>query len=160
MAQKEGGGVLMEKAKWWYYPVAAVLLVIFLLPLYVLLNISFRTIQDIGSKLAFPRQWYFGNYVDAFFHGDLLVGFKNSIILTVETVFIEIVATTMKEKCGDSAILYENLWDRQYMPSGMWPIFENATSMLFDDHSGSGVQAAKDYLRQNYMDLYEAAQAD
>ena len=68
--------------------------------------------------------------------------------------------TTMKEKCGDSDILYENLWDRQYMPSGMWPIFENATSMLFDDHSGSGVQAAKDYLRQNYMDLYEAAQAD
>ena len=95
MAQKEGGGVLMEKAKWWYYPVAAVLLVIFLLPLYVLLNISFRTIQDIGSKLAFPRQWYFGNYVDAFFHGDLLVGFKNSIILTVETVFIEIVASSM-----------------------------------------------------------------
>lgn len=67
---------------------------------------------------------------------------------------------TMKEKCADCDLLYENLWDRQYMPSGMWPIFENATTMLFDDHSEGGVQATKDYLVENYNDLYEAAQTE
>ena len=67
--------------------------------------------------------------------------------------------TTMKEKCADSNIFYENLWDRKYMPSGMWPIFENATTMLFDDHSKAGVTAAKEYLSENYTDLYEAAGA-
>ncbi len=66
---------------------------------------------------------------------------------------------TMKEKCADSSIFYDNLWDRKYMPSGMWPIFENATSMLFDDHSESGVQAVKAYLVENYHDLYESAQS-
>ena len=65
--------------------------------------------------------------------------------------------TTMKEKCKDCDILYDNLWDRQYMPSGMWPIFENATTMLFDDHSEDGIEAVKEYLVENYQDLYEAA---
>lgn len=68
--------------------------------------------------------------------------------------------TTMKEKCADCNIFYENLWDRQYMPSGMWPIFGNAANMLFDDHSEAGVQATLDYLSENYLDLYEAAQTE
>ena len=65
---------------------------------------------------------------------------------------------TMKEKCADDTIFYENLWDRQYMPSGMWPIFANAASMLFADYSEDGIQSALDYLSENYVDLYEAAQ--
>lgn len=64
----------------------------------------------------------------------------------------------MQEKCADCDILYENLWDRKYMPSGMWPIFGNAINMLFEDHSESGQEAAKEYLLENYQDLYEAAQ--
>lgn len=62
----------------------------------------------------------------------------------------------MKEKCGDS-ILYENLWDRKYMPSGMWPIFGNACSMLFDNYSEEGKHSVLEYLKENYQDLYEAA---
>lgn len=63
---------------------------------------------------------------------------------------------TMKENCTGE-ILYENLWDRKYMPSGMWPIFGNACSMLFDDYSDEGKQEVIDYLKENYQDLYEAA---
>ncbi|MBD5463554.1 MAG: carbohydrate ABC transporter substrate-binding protein [Lachnospiraceae bacterium] len=63
----------------------------------------------------------------------------------------------MKEKCAQCDILYENLWDRQYMPSGMWPVFGNACSMLFDDHSESGKEEVLEYLKENYQDLYEAA---
>jgi len=64
----------------------------------------------------------------------------------------------MQEKYPD--VFYENLWDRKYMPSGMWPIFANAAQMLFDDHSEAGVKAVKEYLQENYIDLYEAAKND
>lgn len=84
-----------EKPRWWYYLVALVLMLIFLFPVYVLLNISFRTIQDIGSKLTLPKVWYFQNYIDAFISGDLWIGFKNSIILVFETVVVEIIASAL-----------------------------------------------------------------
>lgn len=84
-----------EKPKWWYYAVAILLILIFLFPVYILLNLSFRTIQDIGSKLMLPKEWNFQNYVDAFSSGDLWIGFKNSIILVVETVVVEIVASAL-----------------------------------------------------------------
>lgn len=64
----------------------------------------------------------------------------------------------MQEKCASCNILYENLWDRKYMPSGMWPIFGNAINMLFEDHSEGGQEEVKEYLLENYQDLYEAAQ--
>lgn len=63
----------------------------------------------------------------------------------------------MKNKCADCNILYENLWDREYMPSGMWSIFGNASNMIFDDNSEAGQDAVIEYLRENYQDLYEAA---
>lgn len=84
-----------EKPKWWYYVVAILLILIFLFPVYILLNLSFRTIQDIGSKLVLPKEWNFQNYVDAFSGGDLWSGFKNSIILVVETVVVEIIASSL-----------------------------------------------------------------
>lgn len=66
----------------------------------------------------------------------------------------------LQEKYKDADIFYENLWDRKYMPSGMWPIFGNAVNMLFDDPSETGVNACLDYLIENYQDLYEAAQTE
>lgn len=65
---------------------------------------------------------------------------------------------TMQSKYSN--VYYENLWDRKYMPSGMWPIFGNASSMLFEDHSEAGQAAVKEYLSENYKDLYEAAQSN
>ena len=65
----------------------------------------------------------------------------------------------MQEKYADANILYENLWDRKYMPSGMWPIFGNALQQFIADHSEAGKDSALEYLRTNYQDLYEAAQA-
>jgi len=65
--------------------------------------------------------------------------------------------TEMKEKCADCTIFYDNFWDRKYMPSGMWPIAGNASNMLFEDASEAGQQATVDYMKENYVDLYEAA---
>lgn len=79
-----------SKSVWWCYIVAILLILIYLLPIYIMLNMSFRTIQDIGSKLALPDPWNLQNYIEVFASGDLWLGFKNSIILMVETVVLEI----------------------------------------------------------------------
>lgn len=68
------------------------------------------------------------------------------------------VFTEMKEKCADREIFYDNLWDRKYMPSGMWGIFGNAANMLNEDPSEAGQDAVIEYLKENYVDLYESAQ--
>ena len=60
----------------------------------------------------------------------------------------------MQEKCADHDILYENLWDRKYMPSGMWPIFDVACDMLFSDYSEAGMEEVRQYLVENYQNLY------
>ena len=78
---------------WWCYIVAVLL--IYLLPIYIMLNLSFRTIQDVGSKLSLPAMWNFQNYIDVFKSGDLWLGFKNSIVLVVETVVLEIVFSAL-----------------------------------------------------------------
>ena len=67
---------------WWCYIVAIVLILIYLLPIYIMLNLSFRTMQDLGTKLSLPAAWNFQNYIEVFKSGDLWLGFKNSIILS------------------------------------------------------------------------------
>lgn len=74
-----------------YYLTAVLLVLFFLLPIYIMLNLSFRTVQDIGSKLALPKVWNFDNYKNVFAPGsNLWTGFKNSILLVAGTVLIEI----------------------------------------------------------------------
>ncbi len=57
-------------------------------------------------------------------------------------------------------VFYDNLWDRKYMPSGMWGIFQNAAGMFCEDQSDDTKQEVIDYLKENYVDLYEAAQEE
>lgn len=57
-------------------------------------------------------------------------------------------------------VFYDNLWDRKYMPSGMWGIFQNAAGMFCEDQSDSSIQNVIDYLKENYTDLYEAAKEE
>ncbi|MDD2580005.1 MAG: extracellular solute-binding protein [Eubacteriales bacterium] len=80
-----------------------------------------------------------------------------STAIESDTSYGQQLFATMQDKYPD--VFYENLWDRKYMPSGMWPIFANGAEMLFDDHSAEGIEAVKNYLKDNYVDLYEAAQA-
>ena len=65
--------------------------------------------------------------------------------------------TEMQEKCADCNIFYDNLWDRKYMPSGMWGIFGNACNDFFGDTSDANSDAVLEYLKENYTDLWEAA---
>ncbi len=55
-------------------------------------------------------------------------------------------------------VFYDNLWDRKYMPSGMWGVFQVAAGMFCEDQSEESKQEVIDYLRENYIDLHEASQ--
>ena len=55
-------------------------------------------------------------------------------------------------------VFYDNLWDRKYMPSGMWSVFQVAAGMFCEDQSEESKAEIIAYLQENYTDLYEAAQ--
>lgn len=52
---------------------------------------------------------------------------------------------------------YVNMWDREYMPSGMWSVFGEAAGMFYADNSEKNLVAIKDFLRDNYIEKYAAA---
>lgn len=56
--------------------------------------------------------------------------------------------------------VYLNMWDREYMPSGMWPVFGEAAGMLYADHSQANLEAIIKLLKDNYIEKYAAAQSN
>lgn len=79
---------------WWCYPVSGFLVLCYMLPIYIMVMRSFKTISDYQHNLAFPVEWYPQNYLEVF-QSDIWVGFKNSIILCLETVSLEIVVAAL-----------------------------------------------------------------
>lgn len=51
-------------------------------------------------------------------------------------------------------VQFDNVFDRKYFPSGMWGIMGGSIQMLLDD---GDVEAAVEYLAENYQNLYEQA---
>lgn len=74
-----------------YYIISAVLVVIYLLPIYVMLNQSFRYYTDLSPRLFFPEIWTLSNYIETFASSELFNAFKNSVIYVVEVSAIEII---------------------------------------------------------------------
>lgn len=73
------------------YVVAAVLVLLYLLPIYVLVNQSFRYLTDLSPRLYLPEQVTLDNYLSAFTNSALWNGFKNSTIHVVEVCALEII---------------------------------------------------------------------
>ena len=51
---------------------------------------------------------------------------------------------------------YYNIWDREYLPSGMWAYMGTACNKLFADYTDSGLRAVIDFLRDGYKNVYVA----
>ena len=105
---KQGSGVLMadldykkenmkelhapdKKVKEGVYVIAALLVLVYLLPIYVMLNQSFRFMTDLSPRLYLPEKWTLDNYIQAFQNADLWKGMKNSFVYVVEVCILEIV---------------------------------------------------------------------
>ena len=66
--------------------------------------------------------------------------------------------TTVKYKRAqewfDGSLCYDNFFDRQYLPSGMWSVMKDASSTLLSaDDPAEAVQDAADIMSENYNDL-------
>lgn len=83
--------VANKKAKIGVYLIAVFLVVLYLLPIYVMLNQSFRYMTDLSPRLYLPEKWTLDNYIQAFQNADLWRSFKNSFIYVVEVCVLEIV---------------------------------------------------------------------
>ena len=96
-----GEGVLFDpseegKIKWkrkdiWKYIVSLILLVIYLFPFYVIVNVSLKPFNDTSSRIRFADPVYLGNYQKLFQTGEIFNGIKNSLIITVGVLVLEIV---------------------------------------------------------------------
>lgn len=85
----------MKKKDWWKYLLSAVICLIYLCPVYVLVMMSFKGITDGSSRLAFPNIWTLQNYMKVFAESDLLRSLKNTCVISVVTVALEVVIACM-----------------------------------------------------------------
>ena len=69
-----------EKGKAWEYVLAVVLILLYMLPVYVMLNLSFRTITDLTPRLYLPARATLENYAKAFSSRDLWKAMLNSSV--------------------------------------------------------------------------------
>jgi raffinose/stachyose/melibiose transport system permease protein len=79
-------GALQKKVERVLFPtLLLVILIIQIFPIIWVFISSFKTINEfrIGSPFALPKSLYFGNYINAIVKSDLLVYFKNSLIVVV-----------------------------------------------------------------------------
>lgn len=80
-----------KKVKIRTYIVAVFLVALYLLPIYVMLNQSFREVTDLTPRLYLPLKWTLENYIEAFTNSELWNAFKNSFVYVVEVSALEIV---------------------------------------------------------------------
>ena len=83
--------------KWWYYALAFLFVLVYLLPIYVLLNLSIRTVQTMSSALAIPPMstWNWSNYLSSLRNVDIWNGFRNSLIIAGATIAVEITISAL-----------------------------------------------------------------
>lgn len=84
-----------KKGYWWKYLLAAAVIFIYLVPLYVLLMKSLKSVTDTSTMMELPQIFYFDNYLSVLQDGTVLRAFLNSGIITILTVLIEIVLSCM-----------------------------------------------------------------
>lgn len=80
-----------KKGLWWKYLLAVFIIFIYLMPLYVLLMQSFKSATDLSSAMSRPDEWYFDNYLTIITNGTIFRAIKNSAIISVCTVVLEVI---------------------------------------------------------------------
>ena len=92
MEKKKEKNRFLHASNWWKYLVSLLIVVIYLLPIYVIIVASLKPVTDTSSRLLLPKTIYWGNYIKAFDAGGLLNAIKNTLIITVFVVLIEVFA--------------------------------------------------------------------
>ncbi|HEX4401288.1 MAG TPA: carbohydrate ABC transporter permease [Galbitalea sp.] len=79
-----------KKRRWVISTVAIVFSVIWIFPVYWMVNTSLKPISDVMTSIPqfFPTHWTFTNYVDAVTETDFLDNLRNSVVVVISTVLI------------------------------------------------------------------------
>ncbi|EET62107.1 ABC transporter, permease protein [Marvinbryantia formatexigens DSM 14469] len=84
-----------RKKDWWKYLISLFLLLIYLFPFYIIINVSLKDFADTSSRIQFPDPIYWGNFEKVISAGEIFTGMKNSLIITVLVLIVEIVLGCM-----------------------------------------------------------------
>lgn len=76
----------MKKKTWWKTLLVIIISALHIIPLYITLVSSVKSMQDFSSYWIFPKKFYFNNYIIALNEGGMLNAFKNTIIITFFSV--------------------------------------------------------------------------
>lgn len=79
----------------WKYLLSLAICIIYLAPIYVLAVMSVKSVTDMSGRLSLPKVWNFQNYIRVLADSDLLRTMKNTVIVTVSTVAVEVVVSCM-----------------------------------------------------------------
>lgn len=100
MSNLNQGSLKINKpvARFINYVILIMVVSIILMPILIIVNVSFKTRQELGLNplLALPDNLLnFSNFANAFKHGQILLGFQNTLIQVVVGVSLSIVLGTM-----------------------------------------------------------------
>lgn len=73
----------------WKYILSAVIILIYILPIYVLVNMAFKHPTDLGSRLLPPTYFDISNFTSIIESGKLFRALGNTVLIAVGTVAIE-----------------------------------------------------------------------
>lgn len=79
------------KKDWWKYILGLAIIIFHVLPIYVLVVMAFKSMSDPSSLLSLPKEAYTDNFVKVFEAGKIPGALKNTLIVTVCVLLIEIV---------------------------------------------------------------------
>ncbi len=80
-----------RKSRTGVYIIAILLVMLYLLPIYVMLNQSFRQMTDLTPRLYLPETWTLENYREVLASRELINSFKNSVVYAAEVCAVEII---------------------------------------------------------------------
>ncbi len=75
---------------WWKYILGLIIIFSTTFPLYVLIEMSLKEPTDLASRLTWPDYIYFDNYIKVLKENNMLNAYKNTLIVTVGTVVVEV----------------------------------------------------------------------
>ena len=84
-----------DKGLWWKILVSCLIIFIYLMPLYVLLMRSLKALSDGSTFMSPPRELYLDNYLSVIGDGTILRAYRNTLIVTVFTVFTDVLVSCM-----------------------------------------------------------------
>lgn len=80
-----------------------------------------------------------------------IIGGIPSLTNSEATVTGEIAALNESDTVYGDAIYYDNVFDRQYLPSGMWSEIGTGGSLFAADVNGKGIKDCTAYIRDAYL---------